>query len=86
MGAVFVLEGLEIVDTELRQVLEMVAQLGLFLLDGAYLVGDCLDIELGYLADRLLDQLQDIRVGNRAAEQVLVLEHGEVRASFSRTL
>ena len=75
-GAVFVLEGLEIVDTELRQVLEMVAQLGLFLLDGAYLVGDGLDVELGYLADRLLDQLQDIRVGNRAAEQVLVPEHG----------
>ena len=58
----------------------MVAQLGLFLLDGAYLVGDGLDVELGYLADRLLDQLQDIRVGNRvgnrAAEQVLVPEHG----------
>ena len=75
-GAVFVLEGLEIVDTELRKMLEMVAQLGFFLLDGAYLVGDGLDVELGYLADRLLDQLQDIRVGNRAAEQVLVLEHG----------
>ena len=55
LRAVFVLEGLEIVDAELRQVLEMVAQLGLFLLDGAYLVGDGLDVELGYLADRLLD-------------------------------
>ena len=74
--AVFLLEIPVVVDGELREMFEMVADLIYLVFDTPDLLIDCLGIELGYLPDRFLHEFQDVVHDDFLLEHVLILLHG----------
>ena len=73
--AVFLLQPFEPVDRIGCKMVELVADFGNLLLGIADFLLHSLDVELGNLAHRLFDQLEDVFHHNLPAEQLLVLLH-----------
>ena len=74
--AVFLLQILEVVDSELCKVVEVVLNLVHLVLDSAELFFHRLHIKLGNLPHRFLHKLVYVLHHNLPLEQILILEHG----------
>ena len=73
--AVFLLDALEPVDGVFRKVIQLVLDVPHLTLDREDLLVDGFGVELGNLADRFFNQLEDVLAHDFAAEEVLVLLH-----------